>query len=224
MAVEQEEVTTAAVEPAVKPAETYLVATVASVEEVTVTEPAVAETEAPAVKPVDSYLVSDVVDVRTDDNKTDEVETEAPVIKPDETYLVEEEITTYVPVESEAVTTEAAVEAVETEAPAIKPAETYLVAGAQITASEIEESAAALNSIVEEEVLNEELTTQQAQQNEEANPIENASAPEEEVLAIETVSNPLELVEVETLIQTKPSNGYWIEVSGDKDALVQYHG
>merc|ERR1739838_699217 len=141
---------------------------------------------------------TNVVDERTDEKETDVVETEAPLIKPAETYLVEEEITTNSPVEpnSAAATTETYLVEVETEEPEIKE----------------EESAVDINSIAQEEkILSEEAPST------------------EEVLAIEPVSNSLEpklveTVEEETVIQTKPSSGYWIEVSGDRDALVKYHG
>merc|ERR1739838_1006001 len=96
----------------------------------------------------------------------------------------------------------------------------------------INEYAAVAESVVKtvasEEAPVEEVTTIEVV--EEA-AVEESAGPEEELPAIEPVSNSLnprivnidEVAEEEVVVQAKPVSGYWIEVSGDRDVLVKYH-
>merc|ERR1711892_368139 len=79
------------------------------------------------------------------------------------------------------------------------------------------------NTEVQEEVATEAVE-------EETTTVEELSDPDETLAVLEPVENILdprivdkeEDVPEEVVIQTKPSSGYWIEVSGDRDFVVTY--
>merc|ERR1739838_914029 len=74
----------------------------------------------------------------------------------------------------------------------------------------------------------EEVPTEAAE--EDTTTVEELSDPDETLAVLEPVENILdprivdkeEDVPMEVVIQTKPSSGYWIEVSGDRDFVVTY--
>ena len=214
---------------AIEPADTYIVETEAPVIE---TEAPVEETTVGAIKPAESYIVETEAPV---------VETEAPLveatvaaIKPAESYIVE--------TETPVVETEAPL--VETTVAAIKPAESYIVeteapmvetsslvsedisnedagANSETPATEAadvylvpEESSRDIKGVDEIEVGNagSEISSQ-ANAN-----IENP-AKDEDINPDESIKNSVE----PTVEKQGQAEGYWIEVSGDRDVLVKYH-
>merc|ERR1739838_303866 len=74
----------------------------------------------------------------------------------------------------------------------------------------------------------EEVPTEAAE--EDTTTVEELSDPDETLAVLELVENILdprivdkeEDVPMEVVVQTKPSSGYWIEVSGDRDFVVTY--
>ena len=213
--------------PTIQPVEIYSVETEATLVEVEAPED---ETEAPAVE-TEGPVIGTEVSVS---------EAEAPAIKPAETYIVETEAT-IANTEAETVASVVGTEGTvaETEAPAVKIVETYLVE---------EEPVAPVEALkpTETYIVEEEITTDGEPANEptdevaydtdeielnagsdrsvgenteaEGSSVEN-SPQVEEVKALETVANSVE----PAIVKPNHVEGYWIEVSGDRDVLVKYH-
>merc|ERR1712106_122849 len=212
------ETTTAAPVAAVKPAETYLVEEEATVPDVVETEAPVVqseepvvETEAPVVKPSETYIVDTVTEIPVVETETPLIVTEAPVIKPVDTYIVENEEVVVV-----------------TEAPVVKPAETYIVE----TEAPVAETEASEVDLSTEARLGEPIGDTESEVSA-VEPAETYFVDEETTSQGETVVPVVVFEAIEPAVinnsldsaagKAEHANGYWIEVSGDRDVLVQYH-
>ena len=181
---------------AIEPADAYIIETEATVAPVV-------ETTVAAIKPAESYIVETEAPV---------VETEAPLvettvaaIKPAESYIVETEapMVETSSLVSEDISNEDA--GTDSETHALEAADVYLVP---------EESSGDIKGVDEIEVENagSEISSQ-ANAN-----IENP-AKDEDINPDESIKNSVE----PTVEKQGQAEGYWIEVSGDRDVLVKYH-
>jgi len=187
-------------EPVVEIADTYLV----EEEEVALVE---------ATKPAETYLVEE--EAKTEEHlseteapvvETEASNTEAPVAEIAEAYLVGDEPEAVKPAETylvgEEITNEDDGTDFNTEAPAIEAADVYLVP--------VESS-----SDVKQEDKTESVNAGSGISSEANTDLENAAQDE----AIEPVINSVE----PNIVKETQAEGYWIEVSGDRDVLVKYH-
>merc|ERR1739838_466176 len=140
------------------------------------------------------------------------VVTEAPVVKPAETYIVETEAPE-VDLSTEARLGEP-IGDTESEVSAVEPAETYFVDEETTSQEETVLPVVVFEAIepADTYLISEEI-------------ISEVEEPEE-ILAIETdtvieavINNSLD----SAAGKAEHANGYWIEVSGDRDVLVQFH-
>merc|ERR1739838_256241 len=139
------------------------------------------------------------------------VVTEAPVVKPAETYIVETEAPV-VDLSTEARLGEPIVDT-ESEVSAVEPAETYFVDEETTSQEETVLPVVVFEAIepADTYLVSEEIKTC-VEEPEEILAIEADTA-------LEAINNSLD----SAAGKAEHANGYWIEVSGDRDVLVQYH-
>merc|ERR1711915_216502 len=167
-----------------------------------------AETEPPIVAPSDTYLVG---------SKIESTDTDAPIVT-DAPTITDTPIVTDAPIDTDAPVQPKDSYIIDTEPPVDEPSDTYLAAEEE---EEKEESNAGNTG------------TSTISAADEYEPTSSEGAPDDSSSVDETVApgeeNPLSplhdnSVDEPVVTEDKHASGYWIDVSGDQDILVKYHG